>query len=58
MKILTPGVGPVILMLLLWGLFTRTLGLLLALIWWWVEMSLEESKEGVERRGTAEKNLL
>lgn len=58
MKILTPGVGPVILMLLLWGLFTRTLGLLLALIWWWVEMSLEESKAGVERRGTAEKNLL
>lgn len=58
MKILTPGVGSVILMLLLSGLFTRTLGLLLALIWWWVEMSLEESKEGVERRGTAEKNLL
>lgn len=46
------------LMLLLWGLFTRTLGLLLALIWWWAEMYLEESEAGPERRGIAKKNLL
>lgn len=51
-QMLMPCAGPVMLVLLVWGWgpLAGTFRLLLAVIWWWVELIIEEGEAGPEGR--------